>query len=746
MPVANKLNHCLVLVCSIGFAFTQDVLANDRTSTIAITPAENLLAVVNNDSRSVTLVDLPGHSIRAEVIVGRDPRNVAFNQDGSFAFVTNRWDDSLSVINISALFVEKTIKLCDEPVGVLAMEDGRVFVSCQGAGQIAVVDPIKGAVTGVVKVNVAPRGMAYDSARNLLYVTHFIDGMVSVIDPASLQVINIISTGADSNLANGIAISPDGDRAWIPHERSNVGNKALLFDTTVFPVVTSIDLNLQTQVFKERIHLDITDEPVNMPFDAVVTEDKLIWVLNSGSNDLSVLNLETQAGIAHIEVGHNPRGLALSTDGSSIYVNNNLSGSVSVIDTASRAVTEEFQVSEIALTSGVLNGKRLFHSSNTTDLALDQWISCATCHFDGEMDSRTWFFPDGPRNTTSLLGVAETLPVHWSGDLDELQDVEMTIRDIQAGTGLAEGDDHCSPSCDKGEPNSGRSQNLDDLAEYMVNLEFPPNPNLLADGSLGEAAMRGKVLFESDATGCADCHAGPIYTDLSKHDVGTGRSAEERKGSEFDTPSLRGVYKTSPYLHDGSAATLMDVLTTQNSAGEHGTTANLSVQDLDDLVAFMMSLGGEESGFFINPGLNDAWVEVGKPGQGFLITVFPEKGAVFLAWFTFDTRPPESDSASLGEAGHRWLTAQGPFNRNVAKLEINLTRGGAFDSDDPVETSHDYGTALLEFTSCNAGTITYHIPELSIEGVIPIERIVPDNITLCESLFEAGKTSNGEFD
>ena len=53
-------------------------LANNRSSTIAISPDGELLAAVNNDSRSVTLVSLPGHEVLVEIIVGRDPRNVAF--------------------------------------------------------------------------------------------------------------------------------------------------------------------------------------------------------------------------------------------------------------------------------------------------------------------------------------------------------------------------------------------------------------------------------------------------------------------------------------------------------------------------------------------------------------------------------------------------------------------------------------------------------------------------------------------
>ena len=79
---------------------------------------------------------------------------------------------------------------------------------------------------------------------------------------------------------------------------------------------------------------------------------------------------------------------------------------VSVINAATYTVAATIDVTPIPLPPVLLNGKRLFHSSATPDLARDQWISCATCHFNGEMDGRTWFFPDGPRNTTSLLGTS----------------------------------------------------------------------------------------------------------------------------------------------------------------------------------------------------------------------------------------------------------------------------------------------------------------------------------------------------
>ena len=66
-------------------------------------------------------------------------------------------------------------------------------------------------------------------------------------------------------------------------------------------------------------------------------------------------------------------------------------------------------------------------------------------------------------------------------------------------------------------------------------------------------------------------------------------------GPAFDTPSLRGVWHTAPYLHDGSAPTLRDVVVTHNPTDRHGHTSHLSEVELQDLVAFLLSLEGEKS-------------------------------------------------------------------------------------------------------------------------------------------------------
>ena len=145
----------------------------------------------------------------------------------------------------------------------------------------------------------------------------------------------------------------------------------------------------------------------------------------------------------------------------------------------------------------------------------------------------------------------------------------------------------------------------------------------------------------------------------------------------------------------------------------------------------------ETSGFEINPGLNDAWFNPATSGQGFLITVFPDIKQMFLAWFTYDTeRPPDDVDAFLGEPGHRWLTAQGPYAGNTANLTILVTEGGVFDAVEPAASTDPAGegTMTLEFADCTGGLVNYQITSLGISGVVPIQRIALDNVALCETL------------
>ena len=555
-----------------------------------LVPGATFLAVVNPDSNSFSLVDLSSNSLSVEIAVGTNPQTLSIDASGKWAFVTNRDDDTLSMVDLETEELTDNMGVGDKPFGVVVSQNGRVYVTNTGSDTVQVIDQSTLDTISTIPVEDGPRGLALSLDESSLYVTHFQNGKLSVVNTDTFSVEAVVSTGPDSNVSQSILLDPVNQLAFLPHTRSNATNPALLFDTTVFPVVSVVDLATGEHLRSQRIFVDIADMPVSLPLDAALTSLGRLYVVNAGSNDISVVDLTTRTALAHLEVGDNPRGIVLSPDEKTAYVSNTLSGSVSIIDTLMDQVVDEIVVTEIPLPPDVLNGKILFNTSDRADLAKDQWISCASCHFDAGMDGRTWSFRDGPRNTPSLIGVRDTLPIHWSGDLDELQDVESTIRNIQAGTGLAEGASNCDPACDQAPANAGRSKNLDDLAAYLRVLTLGPNPNLGPDGGLKQAAQRGQAHFFSQTTNCAACHVPPLYTDLQKHDVGTATSPLEVKGSEFDTPSLGGIYQTSPYLHDGTAETLLDVLTTSNPEDRHGVTSHLTADQAQDLRRFLLSL------------------------------------------------------------------------------------------------------------------------------------------------------------
>lgn len=146
----------------------------------------------------------------------------------------------------------------------------------------------------------------------------------------------------------------------------------------------------------------------------------------------------------------------------------------------------------------------------------------------------------------------------------------------------------------------------------------------------------------------------------------------------------------------------------------------------------MVEAGGM---FSINAGLNDSWFNPATLGQGFFITVFPDIQMMFLAWFTYDTtRPGAGVQAILGEPGHRWLTAFGPYSGDIATLEVELTQGGIFNSAEPMVVQSADGTIDVLFSGCNAGMISYDITSAGVSGQIPIERIAVDNVPVCEGL------------
>jgi hypothetical protein len=301
-----------------------------------------------------------------------------------------------------------------------------------------------------------------------------------------------------------------------------------------------------------------------------------------------------------VRIGKNPRAIRVSPDGKEVYISNALEFTVTVHDADTMRRLETIKVCDPPKSPEWVRGKELFNTAKYP-LSTRRWVSCSSCHPDGHSDGRVWRNPEGLRKTPAMMGLAHTHPLHWSGDRDEVQDFEYTIRSkLMYGAGLLRGS--IKPKVgfkpiELEESLAGRSKDLDAMAIYCNSFDFTLSPHIPAPGKLSPEAVRGKAIFFDNSVGCATCHGGPYYTDSSLkkpfklHDVGTGNDDPgEKMGPKYDTPTLLGVYRTAPYLHHGKAKTLLDVLTVCNKGDRHGKTSHLKPAQLEDLVAFLKAL------------------------------------------------------------------------------------------------------------------------------------------------------------
>ena len=138
------------------------------------------------------------------------------------------------------------------------------------------------------------------------------------------------------------------------------------------------------------------------------------------------------------------------------------------------------------------------------------------------------------------------------------------------------------------------SAKLAGLQAYQLTLAAPAAPAGSFDVA---AAARGQTLFNGTA-GCYTCHAGPEFTDANTqlHPVSDAMGEPEASGvpsyasrsatKQYRTAPLKGVWQHAPYFHNGSAATLDDVVGTYNTRRGLGLTA----QQMADLVQYLKSL------------------------------------------------------------------------------------------------------------------------------------------------------------
>jgi len=601
------------------------------------------LWVVNQDNNSVSVFDAVSNTRLAEIPVGLAPRSVAIAPDGS-VWVTNRQSASITIINPNTLAVDASIALPrgSQPYGLaFSPVGGAAYVVLEGLGKLLGLDANLRQVTGEeLNVGPHPRHLSISGDGTFIYVSRFITpplpgehtadvqpgaagGEVVQVSTAGLAFVKTITLQHSSkpdttlqgsgvpNYLGAAVISPDGTQAFVPSKQDNIRRGVLRngvnldFQNTVRAITSRVALGTGTEDYPRRMDHD------NAGLTSALAFDKLgvyRFMTLETSREVVIAGAHNSWELLRLDVGRAPQGVLVSPDGLRLYVSNFMDRTVDVFDLSSLISAGLASVPHLAtlptiatevLPANVLLGKQLFYDARDPRLALDRYMSCASCHNDGGYDGRVWDltgFGEGLRSTISLRGrAAGHGNLHWSNNFDELQDFEGQIRALAAGTGLMSNTDFGAGTRSQplGDPKAGLSADLDALAAYVASLNtFAPSPLRNGDGTLTAAAQDGRTVFAT--LNCAECHGGADYTvsgDGNLVNIGTITPASGQRLSGtltgIDIPTLRDVWGTAPYLHDGSAPSI-------GAAIQAHSGVSISASDLPKLVAYVEQIGGDE--------------------------------------------------------------------------------------------------------------------------------------------------------
>ena len=565
-----------------------DVARSQVTRTIALPSQPTGLTVAADGARlyvtcasaasQVCVIETASGKIVDSLPAGHTAMAPVLSPDGKTLFVCNRFNNDVSVFDVAGKKELRRVKVQREPVAAAVTADGKYLL-----------------------------------VANLLHNTRadgdVVAAVVSVIDVAAGKVLKELPLPNGSGSLNDIRVSPDGKYAIVTHLLSRFHLPTTQLERGWMNTNAKTIIDLARLEILNTVLLDNVDSGAANPWGVAWTADsKTVCVALAGTHELSVTDFPALlAKLAKLpatldpnktydynaasrvqgdvpndlsflvgvrrriklpEADRGPRAVVVL--GTKAYLANYFSDSLSVIDLAAAYP----KVETIALGpkqewTKVRKGEFYFHDAT---ICFQGWQSCASCHpGNARVDGLNWdLLNDGignPKNTKSMLLSHVTPPA-----------MSMGVRET-AETAVRAGIKHILFTVQPEEIPLA-------IDEYLKNLKPEPSPYLVK-GQLSAAAERGKKLFFT--TGCASCHPQGLFTNLQQYDVGT-RCKFDKATETFDSPTLVECWRTAPYLHDGSALTMRDVLTSHNAKDEHGKTSNLTPQQIDDLTEYVLSL------------------------------------------------------------------------------------------------------------------------------------------------------------
>ena len=469
------------------------------------------------------------------------------------------------------LEVEAAVPTCRYPIRVVARGSSLV-VSCLWSRRVQsydLTDPDAisedlSAPRWTSDLPFEPQEMVFLDDGTLLVADAFGGGLAVV---ASVGGELLRTTEFSSHNLRGLTLLPDG-RLGIAHQELHTGMHTTSDDirwgvfitnsVSLMPVDDLVSGNPRL-VRRTRI-MDLGDvlTPSGDPAAMVVSPEGELVIALSGVGRLAFGGTDARR-MSHTRVGRGPS--AIASDGNGLlYVANTRSDEISVVSLAEQTEVARVPLGPAAPLTAAERGELLFHDAS---LSLRGWMSCASCHTGGHTNHRlSDTLGDGhygaPKRVLSLLGVADTKPWAWDGQIRRLEDqVVKSVRTTLRGRELEE-------------------REVTDLAAYLRTLELPES----TEPAETELVAAGREAF--DRYTCNRCHAAPAYTSPGVHNVGL---TDELGRDRFNPPSLRGVKFRRAFLHDGSARSLEEVFKVHPGLG-----VEVSGQDLPALIAFLRTL------------------------------------------------------------------------------------------------------------------------------------------------------------
>ena len=246
-----------------------------QSGSLALSDITAELLAVNPDSHSVSVFDVrSGIRKRAEVAIPGIPQAISVDSSRT-AFVSSRQSNTLEVIALETDSLAGCLEDGAAPFGV-ASETNYIYVANQKSDSVSVIHRSSFLPLLTIDVDPDPRGLRLDAQSGLLYVTHFFTGDVSIVDTQRMLITDRINVDSSANIPQSLVLDHDRQRAYLPQTFSNSANQSLLFDSTVFPVVMSLDLLSKTEMRANRLALDVVDQPVGIPLDEMMDSSEKI--------------------------------------------------------------------------------------------------------------------------------------------------------------------------------------------------------------------------------------------------------------------------------------------------------------------------------------------------------------------------------------------------------------------------------------------------------------------------------------